>query len=83
MSGQTMIPNYRETLFDYPDLTPIHGVPTYDTLKLMTNQLKANARTVHTPLGGGQHGYMGLLLTGQQYSIHSPTPFIRPAHQRS
>jgi len=80
MSGQTMIPNYRETLFDYPDLTPIHGVPSYDTLKLMTNQLKANARNVRTPLGGGLHGYLGLLLTGQQYSILSPTPFIRPAH---
>ena len=80
MSGQTTIPNYRETLFEYPDLTPIHGEPSFESLTMMMNQLKANARSVRTPLGGGQHGYMGLLLTPAQYAIISTVPFIRPRH---
>ena len=77
MSGQTTVPNYRETLFEYPDLSLIHGEPTYKSLRVLTNQLKANARSVHTTLGGGQHGHLGLVLTPAQYAILSPTPYIR------
>ena len=80
MSGQTTIPNYRETLFTYPDLTPIHGEPSYETLKVLHNQLKANARAVRTSLGGGQHGYLVLVVSQEQYAIVSSTPFIRPEH---
>ena len=57
MSGQTSVPNYRETLFEYPELTPIHGEPSYESLRVLYNQIKANARSVHTTLGGGQHGH--------------------------
>lgn len=78
MSGQTSIPNYRETLFHYPDFSVIHGEPTYETLRTMTNQLKANARSVHTTLGGGLHGHLGLVLTQAQYTIFSNTPYDRP-----
>ena len=80
MSGQTTIPNYRETLFTYPDLTPIHGEPSYETLKVLHNQLKANARAVRTSLGGGQHGYLALVVSQEQYAIVSATPFVRPEH---
>ena len=81
MSGSATIPNYRDTVFEYSDLTVIHGEPTYDTLKLLVNQLKANARSVRTTLGGGNHGYLGLVLSPQQYAIIAPgTPFIHPAH---
>ena len=81
MSGSSAIPNYRETIFEYSDLTIIHGEPTYETLTTLANQLKANARSVRTPLGGGNHGYLGLVLSPQQYAILAPnTPFVRPAH---
>lgn len=81
MSGTSAIPNYRDTIFEYADLTVIHGEPTYETLKAMVNQLKANARAVRTTLGGGQHGYLGLVLSAQQYAILAPaTPFTRPLH---
>ena len=78
MSGQTSVPNYRETLFEFPDLTIIHGEPTYDSLRLLFNQIKANARSVHTTLGGGQHGHLGLVLTPQQYALLSPHPYTKP-----
>lgn len=81
MSSSSSIPNYRDTVFEYADLSAIIGEPTYDTLKLMLNQLKANARAVRTSLGGGNHGHLGLLLSPQQYNIIAPgTPFQRPAH---
>ena len=81
MSGTTAIPNYRDTIFEYTDLTIINSEPTYETLKNLVNQLKANARAVRTTLGGGQHGYLGLILSPQQYNILAPgTPFIRPPH---
>ena len=78
MSGQISVPNYRETLFEYPDLSPIHGEPSYESLRILFNQIKANARSIHTTLGGGQHGHLGLVLTAQQYALLSPTPYNRP-----
>ena len=77
MSGQTSVPNYRETLFEYPELTPIHGEPSYESLRVLYNQIKANARSVHTTLGGGQHGHLGLILTPQQYALLSPTAYTK------
>lgn len=36
---------------------------------------------VRTILGGGQHGYLGLILSPQQYDVIAPgTPFVRPAN---
>ena len=75
-----MITNYQETLFTYPDLTPIHGEPTYKTLKVLHNQLKANARAVCTNLRGGNHGYLALILSPEQYAKVSSTPFVSPEH---
>ena len=81
MSGSSSIPNYRETVFEYADLTVIHGEPTYDSLKLLLNQLKANARAVRMSLGGGRHGHLGLVLSPQQYAVFAPTtPYFAPPH---
>ena len=62
MSSNTVI-NYRDNLFEYPELTKIHGEPTYESLKTLQNELKANTQTVHTSLGGATHGYLGLVLS--------------------
>lgn len=78
MSGQTTVPNYRDTLFEYSDLSPIVGEPTYESLRVLLNQIKANARSIHTTLGGGQHGHLGLVLTPQQYALLTPQPYVRP-----
>ena len=81
MSGNNAIPNYRETTFEYADLMPIHGEPNYNSLTIILNQLKANARSVQTFLGGGHHGYLGLLLSPAQYATIAPnTPFQYPVH---
>ena len=46
----------------------------------MHNQLKANARAGRTSLGGGNYGYIALVLTPTQYSIVSEVLFVRPEH---
>ena len=78
MSAPAVI-NYRE-VFPIPDLTKIIGIPTYDTLHQLTTELKQNAASVHSNLGGGRHGHLGLLLTPQLYGLISDTPYIRPDH---
>ena len=69
--------NYRETHFPHPDLTPIIGQPNYITLNTLYNQIKANATSVYSNLGGGQHGHLGLVLTPTDYARISPVPYVR------
>ena len=61
-------------------VTPIIGEPTYATLKTLKDQLKANAASVPTTLGGGKHGYLGLILSPATYATISPTAFIEPVY---
>ena len=72
--------NYRETHFEYPELTRVHGEPTFESLITMENELKANAQTVYSDLGGGAHGYLGLVLPPPKYAMISNVPFIKPPH---
>ena len=72
--------NYIDTLFEHKELTKIHGEPTYETLKIIANELKTNAATVRTHLGGGNHGHLGLVLLPARYALISPDPFERPTH---
>ena len=69
--------NYRDS-FEYPDLTRIHGEPTFETIKVVEDELKANAQTVYSSLGGGQHGHFGLVITPFEYSRISNIPFQSP-----
>ena len=48
--------NYIETYFEYKELTKIHGEPTFETIKALHNQLKANASSVPLIFDGAQHG---------------------------
>ena len=68
------------TYFEFPTLDKIHGEPTFATLLRMKKQLKANAISVTSDLGGGQFGHLGLVLTPQEYALLSPVPYARPAH---
>ena len=72
--------NYRETCFPKPDLTRTPGRPTYESLHNMQLELKANAISVHSNLGGGNHGHLGLLMTDPQYALVSNTAYVRPVH---
>ena len=72
--------NYRETIFDHPNLTKITGVPTYETLHLLHNKIKSNKMVVHSNLKGGQHGYLGLVVILNANSLLTNTPFVCQFH---
>ena len=66
--------------FKYKTPTPIQGTPTNKTLKRLKQELRANASSVETDLGGGYHRYLGLVLTDEEYALISPTPFDAPEY---
>ena len=71
--------DYTTTYFPYSSPTPIQGEPTYKALKRLKNELRANASSIDSDLGGGDHGYLGLILTDEEYARICPeTPFIPP-----
>ena len=59
--------------------TPIHGTPTNSSLKRLKLELRANATSVESELGGGNHGYLGLVLTNTEYATITANPFVAPA----
>ena len=72
--------DYRQTLFETTTLPKHTGEPTFEILRNLHNLLKTNSSDVLTSLGGGNHGYLGLLLSDARYALVSPAPFIRPIH---
>ena len=71
--------NYKYSYFGHPVLTTIRGEPTYKTLHHLKNKLKANASSVPTTLGGGNCGYLAMVLTPAEYRRILPNdPFTRP-----
>ena len=71
--------DYVASYFKYKTPTPIQGTPTYKALKRLKAELRANASSVECDLGGGNHGYLGLVLSEDEYAQVSPTPFVAPA----
>ena len=59
-------------------ITPITGKPNYASLKNLKDQLKANATSIPTTLGGGNHGYLGLILFPSSYVTIATTTFQEP-----
>ena len=72
--------NYVALYFKYKTPTPIQGTPTQKALNRLKAELRANASSVETDLGGGNHGYLGFLLSDAKYANVSPTPFVVPAY---
>ena len=72
--------DYTKTHFIYATLTPITGKPNYESLKLLKDELKANATSVPSDLGGGLHGHLYVVLSTPEFALVSPVPFVRPGH---
>ena len=66
-----------EDRFEYTVLTKVHGILNYASLKLIKDELKANAASIISDLSGGINGHLGLVLTPAEYALISPTPYIR------
>jgi tetrahydrodipicolinate N-succinyltransferase len=70
--------DYRQTFFEFPELTKLHGEPTSENLFTLRNELKANAQTVYSNLSDGVHGHIALVISDAQYALLTPVPFVRP-----
>ena len=70
--------DYATVYFKYRNPTPINGEPVNKTLKRLKTELRANASGVDTDLGGGDHGYLGLVLRGVKYAHITPTNSFIP-----
>ena len=72
--------NYKTEFFPHETLTKIQGQPDYATLTLLKKELQANAQSVPTTLGGGAHGYLGLVLSNVEYAQISAVPLVIQPH---
>ena len=72
--------DYINSVFEFPVLTKITGRPQYSNLKIIKDELKANAGKVQCELGGGKNGHLGLLLKDTEYTLVNNTAYIRPIH---
>ena len=79
MAATITIDNVLST-FPYPSLSPITGVPTFETINDMVMHLKANAASIQTENGGGQLGFLGIMVSDTVYATLSNTPFVVPAN---
>ena len=68
------------TYVQFKEFTKVHGTPTYETLQKIKDQLKANAASVTSNLGGGANGHLGLVLTPAEYKNISDIPYQQPKH---
>jgi hypothetical protein len=59
----------------YPELPLITAEPIYEDMAKMQKRLNANFISTPSNEGGGRHGHLGLLMTADQYTAISPTPF--------
>ena len=66
--------DYAASYFKFKTPTPIHGTPTNRPLKRLKSELRANVSSVELDLGGGNHRYLGLVLTDIEYANILPIP---------
>ena len=77
----TAVPSVEDVTTAFPTaVTKITGEPNYETLKNLKDELKANAASIPTTLGGGTHGYLGLILSPAAYATIAATQFIEPIY---
>ena len=72
--------NYRETYFEFPELTKLQGEPNAESLHKLRNELKANTQAVTSSLSNKAHGHLALVLDDTQYTHLTQQPFVRPVH---
>jgi hypothetical protein len=48
--------------FEHPMIAPIRGKTNYETIHSIQKRLNANAASVHSYRGGGNHGHLGAII---------------------
>jgi hypothetical protein len=68
--------------FPHLTLTPLNGKPTAATIKQLTREVYAHARSVHSTRGGGggANGHLATCVTAATYLARAGQPFDAPLH---
>jgi len=61
--------------FPHPNVPKIDGEPTYKTIKEIEKILIINASSFQSELGGGAHGYLGLVVKSARYQTITGNAF--------
>lgn len=74
--------NYKNNLFEHPELTRIVREPSTAMLISLQAEIRDNAQSVQTDLGGGEHGHLGLVCTPEAYLSLVPNAavYTRPTN---
>ena len=74
--------DYKNNYFEKPELTRIHGAPSTSTLLKLRNEIRTNAQSVHSDLGGGGHGHLGMVCNPATYKDITglQAVYIKPIH---
>eukprot|EP00957_Ditylum_brightwellii_P206241 15347495-Ditylum_brightwellii.AAC.1 len=60
-----------------------NGIPTFKTIHAVHELLNDNASSVTSPLGGGNHGHLGLVISEQHYLTLTGKHFVKPENPGS
>ena len=72
--------DHKNTHFEFPELTRIHGVPTAAYLITIQCQVRDNCSTVHTTLGGDHHSHLCMVCTPEVYAnVPNSASYNQPA----
>ena len=79
MSHQFTDIDFKNNIFEYPDLTRIIGEPATAALITLRNEVETNAQEVNTTLGGGEHGQLWQVCSPATYAtlVSGNTPYIK------
>jgi hypothetical protein len=81
MSFSDRLPSVYDTYFQYKVVTKVHCKPTYESLQTLQTQIKANAASVPSTLGGGLYGHLGIILSDARYAtLANNVPWISPTN---
>ena len=73
------LPDYASKYFEVKELEKVYGQPNIESIAKLYKEVKINAQTVPTTLGGGQLGYLALVVPPAIYNtIPTSAPFVRP-----
>ena len=64
--------------FPNPVIPKIEGIPTYESIANVRALLSANAAAVSSLRGGGNNGYLGIVLSDAVYTTVSGIPWVSP-----
>ena len=66
--------------FPMKTMPKIDGEPNYRNINTMMQLLYDKAASLLSPLGGGQHGHIGIIMTPKLYTTLANTTYKIPTH---